>query len=120
MTILGCATRQQAVLIAGGLGKGQDFSPLVPVVARHARAVVLIGTDGPAIGQVLEKTSVLCVHAADMHEAVRQAAQQARAGDAVLLSPACASMDMFRNYSHRGQAFVEEVLDLARDRGEVV
>lgn len=111
---------QQAVLIAGGLGKGQDFSPLVPVVARHARAVVLIGTDGPAIGQVLEETGVPCIHAADLHEAVRQAAQQAQAGDAVLLSPACASMDMFRNYPHRGQAFVDEVLELARDRGEVV
>jgi UDP-N-acetylmuramoylalanine--D-glutamate ligase len=110
---------QPVVLIAGGLGKGQDFSPLVPVVSRHARAVVLIGQDGPEIGRVLAETGVDCIQAASLHEAVRRAADLAQAGDAVLLSPACASMDMFRNYPHRGQVFVEEVEDLARDRGEV-
>jgi len=110
---------QKAVLIAGGQGKGQDFSPLVPVVAQHARAVVLIGQDGPEIGRTLETTGVPCVSAHDMREAVRRAAELAREGDAVLLSPACASLDMYRNYPHRGQVFVEEVEDLARDRGEV-
>lgn len=110
---------QPVVLIAGGLGKGQDFSPLVPVVARYARAVVLIGTDGPAIGRVLAETGVPCVAAQDMREAVRRGAELAEPGDAVLLSPACASMDMFRNYPHRGVVFVEEVEDLARDQGEV-
>lgn len=110
---------QPVVLIAGGLGKGQDFSPLIPVVSRHARAVVLIGQDGPEIGRVLAETGVDCIQAASLHEAVRRAADLAQAGDAVLLSPACASMDMFRNYPHRGQVFVEEVEDLARDRGEV-
>ncbi|MVW71778.1 UDP-N-acetylmuramoyl-L-alanine--D-glutamate ligase [Bordetella sp. 15P40C-2] len=110
---------QPVVLIAGGLGKGQDFSPLSPVVARYARAVVLIGTDGPEIARALEETGVPCVMAQDMREAVRHSAELAEPGDAVLLSPACASMDMFRNYPHRGAVFVEEVEDLARDRGEV-
>jgi len=110
---------QPVVLIAGGLGKGQDFSPLAPVVARHARAVVLIGADGPEIGRVLADTGVPCVAAQDMRDAVRRGAELAQPGDAVLLSPACASMDMFRNYPHRGAVFAEEVEDLARDRGEV-
>ncbi|MFJ1302673.1 UDP-N-acetylmuramoyl-L-alanine--D-glutamate ligase [Pseudomonadota bacterium AL_CKDN230030165-1A_HGKHYDSX7] len=111
---------QTVVLIAGGQGKGQDFSPLVPMVKRHARGVVLIGVDGPAIGDVLAPTGVPCIAAADMAEAVRRAAELAQEGDAVLLSPACASLDMFRNYPHRGQVFVEEVEELARDRGEVL
>ena len=110
---------QPVVLIAGGLGKGQDFSPLSPVVARYVRAVVLIGQDGPEIGRVLADTGVPCVPAQDMREAVRRGAELAEPGDAVLLSPACASMDMFRNYPHRGAVFVEEVEDLARDYGEV-
>jgi UDP-N-acetylmuramoylalanine--D-glutamate ligase len=110
---------QPVVLIAGGQGKGQDFSPLVPVVSRHARAVMLIGVDGPEIGRVLASTGVQCVMAETLRDAVRGAAELAQPGDAVLLSPACASLDMFRNYPHRGQVFVEEVEDLARDRGEV-
>ena len=81
--------------------------------------MVLIGQDGPEVGRVLAETGVDCIQAASLHEAVRRAADLAQAGDAVLLSPACASMDMFRNYPHRGQVFVEEVEDLARDRGEV-
>jgi len=110
---------QPVVLIAGGLGKGQDFSPLIPGVSRHARAVLLIGQDGPEIGRVLAATGVDCIAVDSLRDAVRRAADLAQPGDAVLLSPACASMDMFRNYPHRGQVFVEEVEDLARDRGEV-
>jgi UDP-N-acetylmuramoylalanine--D-glutamate ligase len=110
---------QTVVLIAGGQGKGQDFSPLVSPVSRHARAVVLIGTDGPAIGRALEASGVPCVAAADMREAVRRAAELAQPGDAVLLSPACASYDMFHGYPHRGQVFAAEVEELASDRGEV-
>ncbi len=110
---------QQVVLIAGGQGKGQDFSPLIPVVAQHARAVMLIGQDGPEIGRVLASTGVQCVTVETLRDAVRGAAELAQPGDAVLLSPACASLDMFRNYPHRGQVFVEEVEDLARDRGEI-
>jgi UDP-N-acetylmuramoylalanine--D-glutamate ligase len=89
------------------------------VVSRHARAVMLIGVDGPEIGRVLASTGVQCVMAETLRDAVRGAAELAQPGDAVLLSPACASLDMFRNYPHRGQVFVEEVEDLARDRGEV-
>ncbi|MFY1986524.1 UDP-N-acetylmuramoyl-L-alanine--D-glutamate ligase [Achromobacter xylosoxidans] len=110
---------QPVVLIAGGQGKGQDFSPLIPVVSRHARAVLLIGQDGPEIGRVLAATGVDCIAVESLRDAVRRAAELAQAGDVVLLSPACASLDMFRNYPHRGQVFVEEVEDLARDRGEV-
>ena len=82
------------------------------------RAVVLIGQDGPEIGRVLAETGVELVSATSMREAVRHAAGLAKPGDAVLLSPACASLDMFRNYPHRG-VFVEEVDELARDNGEV-
>lgn len=110
---------QSVVLIAGGQGKGQDFSPLRAVVARHARAVVLIGVDGPAIGDILADTGVVLVQAQDMREAVRRSAELVQAGDAVLLSPACASLDMFRNYPHRGEVFAQEVDELARDQGEV-
>jgi UDP-N-acetylmuramoylalanine--D-glutamate ligase len=105
----------KVVLIAGGDGKGQDFSPLSPAVARHARAVVLIGRDGAKIGAVLENTGVPLLRAGNMEEAVQFGLQQAQAGDAVLLSPACASYDMFRNYVHRAEAFVSAVKQLARE-----
>jgi UDP-N-acetylmuramoylalanine--D-glutamate ligase len=96
------------VLIAGGDGKGADFTPLGPAVARAARAVVLIGRDAPAIGRVLaEGTRV--ANARDMADAVRQAAALAEPGDHVLLSPACASFDMFDDYIHRGRVFAEAV-----------
>jgi len=110
---------RKAVLIAGGLGKGQDFGPLVGPVASHARAVVLIGQDGELIGRALAPAGVPSVAAASLEEAVRQAHALAQPGDAVLLSPACASMDMFRNYVHRGQAFAAAVQELALERGEV-
>jgi UDP-N-acetylmuramoylalanine--D-glutamate ligase len=93
------------VLIAGGDGKGQDFSPLAPAVKAHARAVVLIGRDAPAISAALAGTGVATETAATMEAAVERAAARARQGDAVLLSPACASFDMFRNYGHRGDVF---------------
>ncbi|MGB3290317.1 MAG: UDP-N-acetylmuramoyl-L-alanine--D-glutamate ligase, partial [Burkholderiaceae bacterium] len=108
-----------AVLIAGGLGKGQDFTPLVRVVREHARAVVLIGRDAATIEQTLESTGVPLCHAATMAEAVGKGFELAQPGDTVLLSPACASMDMFKNYGHRGRCFVEEVQELALSRGEV-
>jgi UDP-N-acetylmuramoylalanine--D-glutamate ligase len=102
----------KVVLIAGGDGKGQDFSPLAPAVARHARAVVLIGRDGAKIGTVLENSGVPLLRAGSMEEAVQFSFQQAQSGDAVLLSPACASFDMFRNYVHRAEAFVSAVHQL--------
>ncbi|PWB59649.1 MAG: UDP-N-acetylmuramoyl-L-alanine--D-glutamate ligase [Nitrosomonadales bacterium] len=105
----------KVVLIAGGDGKGQDFSPLAPAVARHARAVVLIGRDGARIGAVLEKSGVPLLRAGSMEEAVQFSFSQAQSGDAVLLSPACASFDMFRNYVHRAEAFVSAVRQLAKE-----
>lgn len=98
----------RVVLIAGGDGKGADFAPLRPAVVRAARAVVLIGRDAPLIAQVLDGTVPL-LHAADMDEAVRLAAEATHPGDCVLLSPACASFDMFDNYEHRGRVFAEAV-----------
>lgn len=96
------------VLIAGGDGKGADFSELRQAVAERARAVVLIGRDGPRIEEALGNV-VPVVHAVDMAAAVRAASRLARTGDVVLLSPACASFDMFRNYEHRGQVFAQAV-----------
>jgi UDP-N-acetylmuramoylalanine--D-glutamate ligase len=104
--------RQRVVLIAGGDGKGQDFHPLQAAVAGRARAVVLIGRDRERIAETLTGIDVPLLRAADMDEAVRLSFSQARDGDAVLLSPACASFDMFRNYEHRAQVFVEAVRKL--------
>jgi UDP-N-acetylmuramoylalanine--D-glutamate ligase len=101
------------VLIAGGDGKGQDFSPLAPAVSKHARAVVLIGRDADAVGAALASTGVPLERAQTMQDAVAAAARLARAGDAVLLSPACASLDMFRNYGHRGEVFAAAARSLA-------
>jgi UDP-N-acetylmuramoylalanine--D-glutamate ligase len=98
----------RAVLIAGGDCKGADFSPLVPAVERAARAVVLIGRDAPKIERALRGTVPL-LHAEDMGMAVRLAAEAAMPGDCVLLSPACASFDMFENYEHRGRVFADAV-----------
>lgn len=97
------------VLIAGGEGKGQDFSPLRAAVAGKARAVVLIGCDGPLITAALADCGVPLLAAVDMQDAVQKAQKAAQAGDAVLLSPACASFDMFRNYVHRAEIFVAAV-----------
>ncbi|MEO6421200.1 MAG: UDP-N-acetylmuramoyl-L-alanine--D-glutamate ligase [Candidatus Nitrotoga sp.] len=107
--------RRPAVLIAGGEGKGQDFTPLCPIVMQHARAVVLIGRDADKIAAVLQNCGVPVVHARDMVDAVCQSTTLARPGDAVLLSPACASFDMFRNYSHRAEAFNAAVYALQGD-----
>lgn len=103
---------KKAVLIAGGLGKAQDFSPLKSAVTKHARAVVLIGTDAPLIEAALQNCDVAILHAVDMKDAVQQAARVALPGDAVLLSPACASFDMYKNYVHRAEVFIEEVRKL--------
>lgn len=86
---------------------------------RHARAVVLIGRDAPALRQTLTSTGVVLQDAATLPEAVGQARALAQAGDAVLLSPACASLDMFRNYAHRAEVFVHAVQALAQEEGVV-
>ncbi|MBI5793100.1 MAG: UDP-N-acetylmuramoyl-L-alanine--D-glutamate ligase [Rhodocyclales bacterium] len=110
---LGGGIGRKSVVILGGDGKQQDFSPLRDVVASHARAVILIGRDGPLIGKAIAGAGVAVEAAADMDVAVRRAAALAQAGDAVLLSPACASFDMYRNYEHRAQVFVAAVRALA-------
>jgi len=94
------------VLIAGGDGKGQDFSPLKDAVAGRARAVVLIGRDADLIAAALEGSGVPLLRAATLEEAVGKAFEAAQPGDGVLLSPACASWDMFRNYKHRAEVFI--------------
>ncbi|CAL93499.1 UDP-N-acetylmuramoyl-L-alanine--D-glutamate ligase [Azoarcus olearius] len=99
----------RVVLIAGGDGKGQDFSPLAPVLTRHARAVVLIGRDAKLIEAAVAGCGVPLEHAADLDTAVLRANALARPGDAVMLSPACASLDMFRNYAHRAEVFIAAV-----------
>lgn len=110
---------QPVVLIAGGLGKGQDFAPLARAVARHARAVVLIGQDAALIAEAFSGVGLPVEQADCLEAAATLALDLAEAGDAVVLSPACASMDMFRHYRHRGEAFVDAVERLALDRGEV-
>ena len=96
------------VLILGGEGKNQDFSPLHLALAKHARAVVLIGRDAQIIAKAIGGKAPQ-QFAANMEEAVSMASAQAQPGDVVLLSPACASFDMFRNYEHRAEAFVTAV-----------
>jgi len=111
---------RKLVVILGGDGKQQRFEALAGPVAAHARAVVLIGRDGPSIGQALQAAGVApgvaIVSAATLPEAVLSASGLALPGDAVLLSPACASLDMFRDYAHRAQVFVQSVQELARAR----
>ena len=101
-----------AIVILGGDGKGQDFSPLKEAVAKHARAAVLIGRDGPLIGEALQGCGKPVLKALDMDEAVMIATANAQAGDAVLMSPACASFDMYKSYLHRAEVFIAAVKKL--------
>jgi hypothetical protein len=111
---------RRLVVILGGDGKGQDFAPLVAPLAAYARGVVLIGRDGPRIGELLQEAAYAVHRAGSLPEAVEMAAGVARSGDVVLLSPACASLDMFRNYKHRAEVFVAAVKDLATEKGQVL
>lgn len=97
------------IWIAGGDGKGQDFSPLAAAVQGRVRAAILLGRDGPAIAEVLGLADFPVEQVASMDDAVHSAYRRARPGDVVLLSPACASLDMFRNYKHRAEVFVAAV-----------
>ncbi|HEY6280996.1 MAG TPA: UDP-N-acetylmuramoyl-L-alanine--D-glutamate ligase [Burkholderiales bacterium] len=103
---------QKVVLIAGGEGKGQDFFPLKSAIAAHARALVLIGRDADNIAKAVAGCGVPLLRAATMEDAVILSFSKAQRGDAVLLSPACASFDMFRNYEHRAEVFVRAVQGL--------
>jgi UDP-N-acetylmuramoylalanine--D-glutamate ligase len=115
--ILGLGAERCLVLILGGDGKGQDFSPLADAVRRHVQAVVLIGRDAPLLREVLAPTGVPLFDAPDMPQAVRLAAAQAQEGQAVVMSPACASLDMFKHYAHRAQVFCDTVAELATEQG---
>ena len=118
--LTGLGADRRIVLILGGEGKGQDFSPLATPVARYARAVVLIGRDAPQIRSALSDTGVALIDAPDLPQAVALATQRAHAGDAVLMSPACASFDMFKDYEHRAHVFCDTVRSLAQDAGQTL
>ena len=108
------------VVILGGDGKGQDFTPLADPVSRHVRAVATIGRDAASVEAALAGTGVPLQRHDTLQAATRWAFSRAHAGDAVLLSPACASLDMFRNYAHRAEVFVAEVQALAAEHGEML
>jgi UDP-N-acetylmuramoylalanine--D-glutamate ligase len=103
------------VMIAGGIGKGQDFTPLAQAFRGKVRHVVLIGKDAPVLAAALQGVCPTET-AVSMQEAVAAAARAASKGDTVLLSPACASFDMFRDYGHRGDVFAEAVRELGGSR----
>ena len=109
----GLGRQRRLVVILGGDGKGQDFSPLLEPVRRFARAVLLLGRDAPRLREALASAGVPMTDASTLPQAVREASQLAQPGDAVLLSPACASLDMFRNYGHRAEVFIQAVQELA-------
>ena len=115
--LAGLGAERKLIVILGGVGKDQDFSPLALPVSRFARAVILIGRDAPLISAALENSAATLLAAASMQEAVNLAARQAQPGDAVLMSPACASFDMFDNYEHRARVFCEAVHALALEEG---
>jgi UDP-N-acetylmuramoylalanine--D-glutamate ligase len=98
----------KVILILGGQGKGADFSPLCKSLTQYVKTLILIGQDAPVIKKTLHGCCKIC-DAASMREAILQAQKEAVSGDVVLLSPACASFDMFNNFEHRGQVFMEEV-----------
>ena len=118
--ISGLGAERRVVVILGGLGKGQDFSPLAAPVAQHARAVVLIGRDAGQIRAALESTGVSVLTAETLEAAVDAAASRAHSGDAVLLSPACSSFDMFENYVRRGEIFASIVQERAHANGQAL
>ncbi|MGF1529079.1 MAG: glutamate ligase domain-containing protein, partial [Candidatus Competibacterales bacterium] len=106
--VASAADHGKVVLIAGGVGKGQDFTPLAAALGPVGRAAVLMGRDAPRLAAVLEGV-VPVVHVRDMDQAVERAAALAEPGDAVLLAPACASFDLYRDFAARGDAFAQAV-----------
>jgi UDP-N-acetylmuramoylalanine--D-glutamate ligase len=118
--LVGLGSERRVVVILGGDGKGQDFSPLAEPVSRYTRAVILIGRDAPLLRDALSLCGVPLIDAVTLPEAVNAAKEVAQAGDAVLLSPACASFDMFRDYPHRAQVFCQAVAEIAEAAGQLV
>jgi len=120
---LGATRREKPrsiVLIAGGAGKDQDFSPLAGPMRQYVHTILLIGKDAGRIRDAVKDAGAELIDCASLEDAVQRAAVVARAGDIVLLSPACASLDMFRSYAHRAQVFVDSVREVAQARGEVM
>jgi UDP-N-acetylmuramoylalanine--D-glutamate ligase len=109
--ITGLGANGKVILLAGGVGKGQQFSDLAPVMKRFGKLAILFGEDAGKIADALG-TGVPVMRTATLQEAVAQARAQATVGDVVLLSPACASFDMFDNYEHRGRVFMDTVRTL--------
>jgi UDP-N-acetylmuramoylalanine--D-glutamate ligase len=107
----GMGSGRNILLIAGGQGKGADFAQLQPAVERHCKLVLLLGEDAPALQAALGQSAPV-TRVASMEEAVTVAAAQAGAGDVVLLSPACASFDMYTGYANRGEVFSRAVAQL--------
>ena len=116
----GLGADRKIVVILGGDGKGQDFTPLQAPVSQFVRGVVLIGRDAPTIREALSGCGVPMQQADGLPEAVQLASAMAQPADAVLLSPACASLDMFRNYEHRAEVFRQAVAVLAEQAGVVM
>ena len=108
---------QKLVVILGGDGKGQNFAPLAPAIKAYAKGAVLFGRDGGLIGRAISGTGITIEHASTLEEATRKAFAMAKEGDAVLLSPACASWDMFPNYVKRAEAFRAEAAKIAAEAG---
>ena len=111
--------KNKVVLILGGDGKGQDFSPLKSAVREHAKAVVFIGRDAPQIEKEVASVGLSVAHAKTMREAVRLCRDFAKEGDTILLSPACASWDMFKDYADRSAQFVEAAREIAQEEGQL-
>ncbi len=108
---LGCEIAGKLILIAGGVSKSADFSPLVPAANQFVRTAIFIGEAAPVLAETFANASEV-LFAKDLPEAIQRADQKAHPGDCVLLSPACASFDMFKNYEHRGEVFMQLVREL--------
>ncbi len=117
--IKGLGSEHPLIVILGGEGKGQDFTPLAQPLSKHAKLVILIGRDAPIIKAALDQAEIKIINALSLEEAVQVARGHAQSGDAVLMSPACASFDMFKNYEHRAEVFVKTVRELALEEGVV-
>ena len=115
--IKGLGAEFSLIVILGGEGKGQDFTPLADPLSKHAKLVILLGRDAPIIKEAIHSAGVEIINATSMNEAVQLAHQHAHSGDAVLMSPACASFDMFNNYEHRAEVFINAVRDLSLEEG---
>lgn len=110
--------KKKVVIILGGDGKGQDFAPLKDAVGEHAKAAVFIGRDAPQIEEAVKNDELQTAHAKTMREAVRLCRTFAQEGDTILLSPACASWDMFKDYADRSAQFVEAAREIAQEEGQ--